>query len=139
MTQDEKDTYYMNIAKVVATRSTCFFGNVGCVVVDKNDDVLSIGYLADKDDIINCRKSGYCSFAEREGVTDCFGTPECCDYMFPEVQAVLAADRTRLKDSTLYLWLEDIKTGKPTKPKLEKTVSKIILAAGIKRIVIPQT
>jgi len=138
MTQDEKDTYYLNIAKVVASRSTCLFGNVGCVIVDKNDNVLSTGYLADKDDIISCRREGYCSFCEREGVAECFGTPEHCDYMFPEVNAILSADRQRLVGATIYLWAENITTNKPVRVNLEKTVSKIILASGIKRIVMPQ-
>ena len=139
MTQKDIDSYYLDIAKVVAQRSTCLFGNVGCVIVDKEDNVISTGFLADKNDILNCRKDGYCSFSEREEVTNCLGIPEHCDYMFPEVNAILTADRLRLQGSTIYMWAEDIKTGKNVQIQLDKTLSKIILSSGIKRIVMPKT
>jgi len=137
MNQNERDSYYLEIAKTVSKRSTCYYGNLGCVIVDKDDNVISTGYLTDKSGIINCRKSGYCSFAEREGITDNYGTPEQCDYMFPEVSAILAADRSRLQDSSLYLYCEDL-TGHIIEPKIEKTIVRILRSAGVKRIVLPK-
>ena len=135
MEQKEKDDYYFDIAKAVASRSTCLFGNIGCVIVDVNDNVISTSYLADKTGILNCRKGNYCSYVTRELVSDGFGTPEHCDYMFPEVNAILQADRNRLKDATLYIYAYDIRNQKLIQPKLQKTLSKIILSSGIKRIV----
>lgn len=138
MDQFEKDAYYMSIAKVVASGSTCLYGNVGCVIVDKDNNIISTGCLVDRHDILNCRKSGFCSFAEREGVITKIGIPETCDYMFPEVDAILNADRQRLQGATLYLYAEDTSTGKTVEVSLEKTLSKIILSSGIKRIVLPK-
>ena len=137
MTQEEKDTYYLDIAKAVAIRSTCLFGDVGCVIVDADDNLISTGYLAYNDDIINCRQQGYCSYAEHEKLaTVKFGVPETCDYMFPEVNAIINADRTRLKKGTMYIYAYDRINNKPIKVQIEKTVSKIILKSGIKRIVL---
>jgi len=39
-----KDQYFMNIARVVATRATCSRRAVGCVVADSRGYVLSTGY-----------------------------------------------------------------------------------------------
>ena len=135
MEQKKKDTYYFDIAKVVASRSTCLFGNVGCVIVDFDDNVISTGYLADKSDILNCKRSGLCSYVKRENISADFGIPEHCDYMFPEVSAILSAERSRLKGATLYVYAYDTEKEKTVSVKLDKTLSKIILASGIKRIV----
>lgn len=40
-TQDE---YFIQMAKLVATRSNCYKRQVGCVAVDKNNNILSTGY-----------------------------------------------------------------------------------------------
>lgn len=36
--------YFMDLAKLVAKRSTCLSRQVGCVLVDENNNVLSTGY-----------------------------------------------------------------------------------------------
>lgn len=38
------DTYFLNMATVVATRATCLRRAVGCVLVDQDKHVLSTGY-----------------------------------------------------------------------------------------------
>ena len=135
MNQQETDTYYLEIAKAVSKRSTCCYGNLGCVIVDKDDNIISASCLEDKSGILDCRSCGYCSFAARTGTKINFGTPEHCDYMFPEVNAILTADRVRLQGATLYLLIEDLK-GRAVTPKLEQTVLKVIRSAGIQRIVL---
>lgn len=39
-----EDAYFLEIARVVATRSTCPRRSVGCVLVDKNKHILATGY-----------------------------------------------------------------------------------------------
>ena len=136
MDQNEKDSYYLAIAREISKGSTCYYGNVGCVIVDKENNIISASCLSDKNDILNCRKQDYCSFAVREG-TSSFGTPEYCDYMFPEVNAILAAERLRLQGASLYIWAEDL-DGNVISVNLKKTLSKIIRSAGIKRIILPK-
>jgi dCMP deaminase len=38
------EQYFMEIAKVVATRSPCLHRQVGCVLVDKHNHILATGY-----------------------------------------------------------------------------------------------
>ena len=38
------DEYFIEIAKLVAKRSTCLSRNVGCVLVDKDNHILATGY-----------------------------------------------------------------------------------------------
>lgn len=40
----DKDTYFVAMAKLVATRSTCLRRHVGCVLVDRHGHVLATGY-----------------------------------------------------------------------------------------------
>lgn len=40
----DKDTYFLRMAKLVSTRSTCYRRNVGCVLTNSRGHVLSTGY-----------------------------------------------------------------------------------------------
>lgn len=138
MTQEDKDIYYLNIAKAVSVRSSCIYNVLGCVIVDQDDNVISTSYLDYDSDFINCKRDGYCYY--KNSINDItedpnLGIPEQCVYMFPEVQAILTTDRKRLQGATIYVYLQNIKTGEKLSPKLERTVTKIIYASGIKRIV----
>ena len=135
MEQKELDAYYFEIAKAVSTRSTCMFGNVGCVIVDCDDNIIAASCLIDKTDVLNCRRDCMCSYLEREKASDIFGFPERCDYMFPEINAILSTDRYRLKGATIYIYAYDIEKEKTITVDLTKTLSKVILNSGIKRIV----
>lgn len=132
----EKDSYYMEVAQTVAKGSTCLFGNVGCVIVDAEDRIVAAECLQDRSGIFNCRKQQYCSYYGRTGdpITS-IGDPDCCDYMFPEVNAILSVRRERLKDATIYIYCYDLKTENTKEVKIGKTLSKIIRASGISRIV----
>lgn len=44
MRRISKNKYFMDLAKLVAKRSTCLHRQVGCVLVDENDNILSTGY-----------------------------------------------------------------------------------------------
>lgn len=53
------DTYFLNIAKVVAERSSCLRNRVGAVIVS-NKDIISTGYNGAPQYQRNCREIGYC-------------------------------------------------------------------------------
>lgn len=141
MTQEEKDNYYLEIAKTVATRSTCLFGQVGCVIVDVNDNVISTGYLAYKNDNISCLALNRCFYLSQPDIREPnaeepdIGKPEQCVYMFPEVNAILAAERSRLQGATLYTYCYSNKLKKTVPVNMTRTLSKIIQASGIKKII----
>jgi len=48
------DEYFLNIADVVSTRSTCVRRAVGCVIVDKNNHIISIGYNGNPPGLVHC-------------------------------------------------------------------------------------
>lgn len=53
------DEYFINIAKVVAERSSCLRNNVGAVIV-RNKDIISTGYNGSPQYQKNCLEIGYC-------------------------------------------------------------------------------
>ena len=54
-----KDQYYMNIAKEVAMRSTCFRGWHGAIIV-KEDQIISTGYVGAPRKTKDCFERGNC-------------------------------------------------------------------------------
>lgn len=58
------DTYFMNMAFLVATRSTCYRRNVGAVLV-KEQRILSTGYNGAPRGVKDCMDLGYCIRKER--------------------------------------------------------------------------
>lgn len=80
------DTYFMEMAKLVASRSTCRHRQVGCVLVDKNNHILSTGYngaprgvehCSDLSDEVRCQSDlfgrEYCvaTHAEQNALLQC--------------------------------------------------------------------
>ncbi len=53
------DEYFLNIAKTVSSRSTCFRTKVGAVIV-KNKDIISTGYNGAPTHQKNCLEIGFC-------------------------------------------------------------------------------
>ncbi|MBD3350046.1 MAG: cytidine deaminase [Candidatus Lokiarchaeota archaeon] len=53
------DTYFLNVAEVVSTRSTCFRNKVGAVIV-KDKKIISTGYNGAPKYQKNCQEMGYC-------------------------------------------------------------------------------
>ncbi|HKJ87617.1 MAG TPA: hypothetical protein VKA48_03830 [Gammaproteobacteria bacterium] len=60
MTRPTKDTYFLRMAELVATRATCLRRQAGCVLVDRFGHVLATGY--------NGRPAGFnhCNHVEKE-------------------------------------------------------------------------
>ncbi len=53
------DTYFMNMAFLIATRTTCFRRTVGAVIV-KDQRILSTGYNGAPRGVKDCRELGFC-------------------------------------------------------------------------------
>lgn len=49
-----KDTYFMGIAKAVSKRSPCLNRQVGCVLLDKNNHIMSTGYNGPPSGVVHC-------------------------------------------------------------------------------------
>jgi len=57
----DKDSYFLDIARVVSTRATCCRRSVGCVLVDGLGHILSTGYNGTAAGLHNCTKEEPCN------------------------------------------------------------------------------
>lgn len=58
-----KDQYFMNLADVVATRSTCLKANVGAVIVAEDGTVFAVGYNGAPPGMPHCEDEGCAIYA----------------------------------------------------------------------------
>ncbi len=116
------DKYFIDIAKVVATRSQCIRAKHGAVIVSKEHRILSTGYNNPPASLPGCEDLGHCIIVDRPG----YG-PSCRNTVHAEMNALFhLGDRGR-DANTLYV------TGTTCNICLEH-----ILKFGIKRIVCGQ-
>ena len=117
------DEYFLSIAKLVSSRSTCLRRQVGAVVV-KNKQVLATGYNGAPSGITHCDKVG----CLREELKVPSGQRhELCRALHAEQNAFLQAARhgASLDGATLYI------TTQPC-----SICAKMIINVGIKKVVI---
>jgi dCMP deaminase len=117
------DEYFLSIAKLVATRSTCLRRNVGAVVV-KNKQVLATGYNGAPSGIVHCEEVG--CMREELGIPS-GERHELCRALHAEQNAFLQAARhgISLDGGSLYI------TTQPC-----SICAKMIINVGIKKVVI---
>jgi len=108
------DEYFLEIAKVVATRSTCDRANVGAVIV-KNKVILSTGYNGAPRGLPHCNDVGH-------EIVD----GHCIRTAHAETNAIAQAAKngTSIEDASIYLTISPC-----------YDCFKIIVNAGIKEVV----
>ncbi len=129
MIRPDKDHYYLNIAREVASRSTCLRRWYGAVIV-KNDQIVSTGYAGAARGALNCIDIGVCPriqanipHGERY---------ELCRSVHAEMNAIIHAARTDMIDSTLYLaGFDAVKGTIVEEAKPCKICTRLIINAGI--------
>ena len=126
----DKDTYYLNIAKEVARRSTCLRRWFGAVIV-KNDQIISTGYAGAARGTVNCSDAGICP---REQAKIPRGERyELCRSVHAEMNAIIHAARADMINSTLYLAGLDANDGTVVLDARPcKICTRLIINAGIK-------
>jgi dCMP deaminase len=118
-----KDTYFIGMANIASTRSTCLRRQHGAVLV-KNGAIISTGYNGAPCGITSCDEIGTC---ERERLGIAPGTQyEKCLSSHAEANAVIQAARhgVAVEGATLYV------TGPPC-----LMCSRVIVNAGIIEVV----
>ena len=117
------ETYFLELAKVVATRSTCPRAAVGAVIV-KNHRVLTTGYNGAPPGEPHCTEVG--CLVENE---------HCQRTIHAETNAIAQAARFGIvvEGAVLYCWSIRHSTGKPVESCTK--CSQVMKAAGIARIV----
>lgn len=131
----DKDTYYLNIAKAVAMRSTCLRRQYGAVIVS-GDEIIATGYNGAPRGEPNCCDVGECyrlkhSAPVDEGAAkhgDQYGT---CVAVHAEQNAIISAARRDMQGATLYLVCLDPSVD----PAPCNYCDRMIKNAGITRVV----
>lgn len=96
----DKDTYYLNIAKSVAGRSTCLRRNYGAIIV-KNDEVIATGYNGSARGESNC--CDIYKSCPRKNKPHNSGDYSDCPAVHAEMNAIISAARKDMIGATLYL------------------------------------
>lgn len=122
MERPDNDTYFMKMAELVATRSTCLRRNVGAVVV-KEKRVLTTGYNGAPKGLRHCAEVGC---VRLQNHVESGTRHELCRGVHAEQNAVIQAAYfgVSIKDSTIYT------TNFPC-----VMCAKILVNAGIREIV----
>lgn len=132
-----KENYYLDIAQVVSERSTCLRKCYGAIIV-KNDSIIATGYNGAPRGRKNCSDLKYC-------MRDKLNIPrgeryEMCRSVHAEANAIIAASRDQMLDSTLYMVGFDAKTKELLSDISSCSMCKRqIINAGIARVVIRNT
>lgn len=103
----DKDTYYLNIAKAVAARSTCLHRQYGAVIVN-HDEIIATDYNGAPRGEANCCDVGSCyrdkhtfPLSPLAGVHGMqYGS---CVAVHAEQNAIISAARKDMRGATLYL------------------------------------
>lgn len=117
------DEYFMEIVKIVGSRSTCNRGRSGCVIV-KDKKIISTGYVGSPAGLAHCDDIGH----EMHTVTHPDGnqTEHCIRTTHAEQNAICQAAKVgaSLEGSTIYVKMTPC-----------YVCAKMIISAGIKRVV----
>ena len=125
-----KDSYYLDIAKVVLTRGTCLRRNYGAVIVN-NDEIVGTGYSGAPRGQVNCCDRKIC---EREHLQVKPGERyELCLSVHAEMNAIISAGRRQCIGSTIYIVGYDMKTEQYLSTPPCDLCRRIINNVGIKR------
>lgn len=118
------DSYFMQMAELAASRSTCMRRNVGAVIV-KDKHVIASGYNGAPKGILHCEERGGC-YRQKMGIPS-GERQELCMAVHAEQNAIVqaAALGLNIEGATMYV------THQPC-----IVCAKMIINAGIKRIVI---
>lgn len=125
------DEYFIEIAKVVSSRSTCLRRRYGAVIV-KDNVIVSTGYNGAPRGSVNCVDKGVCKRKE-------LNIPpgeryELCMAVHAEQNAVINGPPDRMKEATIYIaGFEDDETFADGKPCL--LCRRMIQNAMIKEVV----
>jgi dCMP deaminase len=94
------DEYFLEIAKVVSTRSTCLRRRYGAIIV-KDEVIISTGYNGSARSAANCLDTGKC---RRQELNVPSGERyELCVAVHAEQNAIINASLERMKEGTIYI------------------------------------
>ena len=128
----DKFNYYLNIAEVVASRSSCIRRHYGAVLV-KDDRIVSTGYNGSPRGYLNCCDIGECNrninnCAKGEGYS-------LCSAVHAEQNALLNVSRNDTIGSTIYIVGIEHNTNEYADPHPCHICKRFIQNAGVHKVV----
>jgi len=129
-----KDEYYLNIAREVSKRGTCFRLKCGAIIV-RDDQIISTGYVGAPRKTKDCLERGYC-LREKLGIPH--GKQyETCRSVHAEMNCIINAARAgvSLLNGTMYIYAEKGKTGERVDSFPCYICKKMIINSGLERVV----
>ena len=137
MERRDKVNYYLDLAKMVAQRSTCLRRHYGAVIV-KNDEVISTGYVGAPRGRKNCTDVGECIRAKLEIPRG--ERYELCRSVHAETNAIISASRDKMIVIAMYLTGVEAETGEYVKNSCSCSMCKRqIINAGIETVYVRDT
>ena len=130
----EKDQYYLDIAKVVSTRSTCLKVMMGSIIV-KEDQIIATGYVGAPRNTKSSLEHNFC-LREKLGIQS--GTQyELCRSVHAEQNAIINAARAgvSLLGGDIFIYGESRKNGEVVNAFPCFICKKMIINAGLQRII----
>lgn len=123
--------YFIEIAKVVSSRSTCLRRKYGAVIV-KDNVIVGTGYNGSPRGYVNCIDTGKCP--RRELNIPSGERYELCEAVHAEQNAIINSPPERMKDATIYVaGFEEDNSFADSKPCL--LCARMIKNAQIKEVV----
>ncbi|MFN3301513.1 MAG: deoxycytidylate deaminase [Patescibacteria group bacterium] len=130
-----KEDYYLNIAKEISQRSTCFRVKIGAIIV-KNDVIVATGYVGAPRKTKDCFEHGFC-------LRDKLNIPhgyryEICRSVHAEMNCLINAARSGISvlGGDIYIYGEYLL---PSPKKMDIypcfICKKMIINAGLKRVI----
>jgi dCMP deaminase len=138
ITRPEKDQYYLDIARVVSTRSTCLKVLMGAIIV-KEDQIIAAGYVGAPRQTNSSLEHGFCL---RKKLKIPSGTQyELCRSVHAEQNAIINAARAgvSLLGGDIYIYGENRETGEVLDAIPCFICKKMIINAGLDRVVSSST
>lgn len=133
MARPSEDQYYLNIAREVATRSTCLRRQFGAVIVN-NRQIISTGYAGAPRGTPNCTDLGKCYRQERKIPSG--KNYELCRSVHAEMNAVIHAGRERTTGAKLYLYVTNLEQdNKILEGKPCLLCKRVIINSGISEVI----
>ncbi len=129
-----KDEYYLNIAKEVARRSTCFRRSIGALII-RDDQIISTGYVGAPRKTKDSLEHGFCL---RDKLKIPHGQRyELCRSVHAEQNAIINAARAgvSLLGGDIYIYGSTYQKNEPIDAFPCFICKKMIINAGLKRVV----
>jgi len=129
----DKTTWFLEIARVVASEATCLRRKFGAVLVDTRGFIVSTGYCGSVQKCEDCLERGWC-YRERARIPS-GANYERCYSIHAEENALLQAGLSRARGCTIYLFGWDVKERKPVTVMPCLMCAKSLVRCEVERVV----